>query len=124
MTVLLATTAFKIAVKRDEIEVLQLIGATKWYIRKPFLAEGLLFGFTSGTLGFLLYYGFFAYFQPFLGSYLSGIPRLEFFGLGSWNLFVFTPSFEFIGMTYLMVVIFGMLLGYVGNHLATSKYIK
>ena len=42
MTVLLTTTAFKISVKRDEIEVLRLIGASKWYIRKPFLLEGCL----------------------------------------------------------------------------------
>lgn len=124
MIVLLATTAFKIAVKRDEIEVLQLIGATKSYIRKPFLMEGILFGFTSATLAFLLYYSFFLYFQPFLRSYLGGIPRLTFFSYGWMNLYVFPPTLEYIGMTYIMIVVFGVLLGYIGNHLATSKYIK
>ena len=123
MTVLLATTAFKIAVKRDEIEVLQLIGATKGYVRKPFLAEGVLFGFVSGTLAFLLYYGFFLYFQPFIGSYLGGIPRLEFLDFGWLNLYIFPPSLEYVGLSYLLVILFGVLLGWIGNYLATSKYI-
>ncbi len=122
--VLLATTAFKIAVKRDEIEVLQLIGATKWYIRKPFLSEGLLFGFLSGTLAFVLFYGIFIYFRPFIGSYLSGIPPLSLYGLTWANLYVFPPSMEFIGLSFGLVVFFGMMLGFVGNYLATSKYIK
>lgn len=124
MIVLLATTAFKIAVKRDEIEVLQLIGATKSYIRRPFLAEGILFGFTSATLAFLLYYAMFLYFQPFLRSYLGGIPQLTFFNYGWLNLYVFPPTLEYIGMTYLMIVVFGILLGYIGNYMATSKYIR
>lgn len=124
MTVLLTTTAFKISVKREEIEVLQLIGATKWYIRKPFLLEGMLFGFVSGTIAFVLYYALFLYFQPFLLSYLVGIPRLPFLNFDWLNLFVFPPSLEFVALTYGIVVVFGMMIGLVGNYLATSKYIK
>lgn len=124
MVVLLATTAFKIAIKRDEIEVLQLIGATKGYIRKPFLVEGMLFGWSSATFAFILFYGIFLYFQPFLGSYLSGIPRLAFFNMAHLNLYVFPPTLEYIALTYILVTFFGMMLGYIGNHLATSKYIK
>lgn len=123
MIVLLATTAFKIAVKREEIEVLQLIGASKWYIRKPFLLEGMLFGFISGTSAFLIFYGIFMYFQPFIGSYLSGIPRLAFYNLENMNLYVFPPSLEFIFLAYTLVVVFGMAIGYFGNYIATSKYI-
>lgn len=124
MTVLLTTTAFKISVKREEIEVLQLIGATKWYIRKPFLLEGMLFGFVSGTIAFALYYALFLYFQPFLLSYLAGIPRLPFLNFDWLNLFVFPPSLEFVALTYGIIVVFGMMIGLVGNYLATSKYIK
>ncbi len=124
MTVMLATTAFKIAVKRDEIEVLQLIGASKWYIRKPFLLEGSLFGLVSATLAFGLYYGIFMYFQPFLMSYLSGIPHLAFFDYAWLNLYVFPPTLEYVALTYMLLILFGVILGYIGNFVATSKYIK
>src|SRR3990167_8831220 len=106
--VLLTTAAFKISVKREEIEVLQLIGASQGYVRKPFILEGLFFGFTSGTTAFLIFYGLFAYFNPFLSSYLSGIPRLSFYNLTGYNLYVFPPSLEYIIFSYLITVIFGM----------------
>jgi cell division transport system permease protein len=121
MTVLLTTTAFKISIKREEIEVLQLIGASKWYVRKPFILEGLLFGITSGTVAFLLYYGILLYIQPFLSSYLAGIPRLAFFSFSWMNLYVFPPSLEYIAMTYGMVIFFGMMIGLVGNYMGNFK---
>ena len=78
-TVLVTTTAFKIAVKKDEIEVLQLIGASKVYIRKPFLSEGIFFGWLSATVAFVGYYLIFFLALPSLKSYLTGIPQLSFF---------------------------------------------
>lgn len=45
--------------RREEIEVLELVGATKKYIRLPFVIEGLLLGLVSGiiatTFGFLFF---------------------------------------------------------------------
>lgn len=124
VVVLITTTAFKISVKRDEIEVLQLIGASKWYIRKPFIAEGVFFGFFSGTVAFALFMVIFLYFQPFLTSYLAGIPKLPLYNLGSLNMFVYPPSVEFILLSYVLTIFFGMSIGFVGNYLSTSKYIR
>jgi len=36
--------------RRDEINILRLVGATDWYIKTPFLLEGLMLGFLGGTL--------------------------------------------------------------------------
>ena len=124
VVVLITTTAFKISVKRDEIEVLQLIGASKWYIRKPFIAEGVFFGFFSGTVAFALFMVIFLYFQPFLTSYLAGIPKLPLYNLASLNMFVYPPSLEFILLSYVLTIFFGMSIGFVGNYLSTSKYIR
>lgn len=40
--------------RRDEIEVMKLIGASNSYIRRPFLYTGLWYGFTGGVLACLL----------------------------------------------------------------------
>lgn len=122
--VLMTTTAFKIALKKDEIELLRLLGGSTSYIRKPFLIEGVLFGVASGTLAFALFYLIFLYFYPFLSSYLAGIPSLSFYNLGSLKLYVWPPSAAFIVATYVIVVLFGSLIGFVGNYFSTSKYIK
>lgn len=37
--------------RRREIEVMKLVGATNWFIRLPFMLEGLLQGIVGGALG-------------------------------------------------------------------------
>ncbi|MBN2399577.1 MAG: FtsX-like permease family protein [Candidatus Aminicenantes bacterium] len=36
--------------RRDEINILRLVGASNWYIKTPFLIEGLILGFLGGLL--------------------------------------------------------------------------
>lgn len=120
--VLMTTTAFKIALKKDEIELLRLLGASTSYIRRPFLVEGMAYGLTSGTLAFVLFYLVILYFYNPLSSYLRGIPKLSFYNLGSLNLYVWPPSTAFVVASYVVVVLFGMVIGVVGNYFSTSKY--
>ncbi len=122
--VLMTTTAFKIALKKDEIELQRLLGASTFYIKKPFLYEGVLFGLVSGTLAFAIFYLIYLYFSPFLSSYLSGVPSLSFYNLSNLNLFVWPPSFNFVILSYLVTVIFGVIIGFIGNYFSTSKYIN
>lgn len=122
--VLITTTAFKIALKKDEIELFQLLGASNSYVRRPFLAEGVFFGFLSGTAAFLVYFAFYLYLRIFLVHFLADIPRLSFYNLGQFNLYVWPPSLEFIAFSYFLVILFGMGIGLFGTYLATSKYIK
>lgn len=124
IVVLMATTAFKISVKKDEIEVLQLIGASKGYIRGPFLKEGMLFGLISGTLAFAAHYALLFTALPTMRSYLTGIPNLAFFNLEELGLTVFPPSLNYVAMTYALTVLFGIIIGLIGNYIATSKFIK
>lgn len=39
--------------RRDEIEVLELVGATGWFVRKPFLKEGALMGAVSSVVALM-----------------------------------------------------------------------
>lgn len=122
--VLMTTTAFKIALKKEEIELMQLLGASKAYIRRPYLVEGMFFGLVSGTFAFIIYYGVFFLLSGFLNNYLTGISNLEFYGLGSFGLFVWPPSISFIALSYFITIFFGLVIGLIGNFLSTSKYIE
>ena len=44
----------KIALKKDEIEILQLVGATSSYIKLPFLTEGVIYGLIGALFGVIL----------------------------------------------------------------------
>ncbi|MCR4334894.1 MAG: permease-like cell division protein FtsX [Patescibacteria group bacterium] len=122
--VLMTTTAFKIALKKDEIELMTLLGASKSYVRKPFILEGVFFGVASGTLAFLFFYLIFLYFNTFFKSYLAGIPTLPFYNLGGINIYVWPPSLNFVLLSYFAVILFGAGIGFVGNYISTTKYIK
>src|SRR3990167_6732533 len=52
--ILLTSTGMKIAIKREEIDILKLVGATNWFIKKPFILEGLIYGLFGATLAWLI----------------------------------------------------------------------
>jgi cell division transport system permease protein len=54
-TLLIANTIrLSIFARRREIEVMKLVGATNWFIRGPFMLEGLLCGVTGSVLAVVL----------------------------------------------------------------------
>lgn len=63
--VVLISNTIRLAIyaRRDEVAVMRLVGASNWFIRVPFLAEGLLEGLVGALLGVgsvILLYGFVA----------------------------------------------------------------
>jgi cell division transport system permease protein len=48
------TIRLSIFARRREIEVMRLVGATNWFIRWPFVFEGVIVGFLGGLLAVLL----------------------------------------------------------------------
>ena len=48
------TIRLSIFARRREVEVMKLVGATNWFIRWPFVIEGVIVGFVGGVLAVLL----------------------------------------------------------------------
>ena len=121
--VLTTTTLFKIALKKDEIEILKLLGATNSYIRKPFILEAVFLGLTASTLAFILFLAIFFYLKPFLTSYLLDLPEL-FINLDVFQIQVWPFNALFLTFSYLFISFFGVLIATLATFLATSKYLK
>lgn len=109
--VILVVIGMKIAVRREEIEILRLVGATSWYIRWPFILEGMLYGFLGAVFAWGVSYLLLIYYTPFLSTFLTGIPLL--------------PVSNIL-MLYLLGVLAlgGILIGSIGSLIAVWRYLK
>ncbi|MGE5635548.1 MAG: cell division protein FtsX [Nocardioidaceae bacterium] len=48
------TIRLSVFARRREVEVMKLVGATNWFIRWPFVIEGMIVGFVGGVLAVLM----------------------------------------------------------------------
>lgn len=101
----------KISVKKGDIEIMRLIGATNWYIRWPFIFEGIFYGLVGSFIGWFVATAFLLYATPFLSSFLRGIPILP-----------VSPIFllELLGLELLLASI----LGAFSSFLAVLRFLK
>jgi cell division transport system permease protein len=101
----------KISQKKKDIEIMRLIGAGGWYVRWPFIVEGISYGAVGAILGWGISSGTLWWATPFLTDFLKGIPLFPiplifFFGL--------------LGMEILVAIILGVL----SSFLAVLRYLK
>lgn len=76
LLVVVLITSMRIASKKYETKVMRLIGATKWYIMKPFLVESMLYGTVGAVLSWLTVYILMLYATPAIKSFFGEIELL------------------------------------------------
>lgn len=59
--------------RREEIEIMRLVGASNWYIRGPFVMEGIFYGVIATAIAILVVYLIVLAFGPAVTSYLKDI---------------------------------------------------
>lgn len=121
--VLTTTTMFKVTLKKDEIELLRLLGASDFYIQKPYLAEGIFLGFAASFFSFVLLLAILLYFNPFLSSYLKGIPNLS-ISLVAYNMKIWPINPIFLAIVFVLAFLFGSTISVISSVIATKKYLK
>ena len=98
--------------RRREIEVMKLVGATNWFIRIPFMLEGLI----QGLIGGLLSCGFLVFFNRL---WQNGVVQLQ--GENGFTALVVSDSY--LQLVMLMVVVFGMIAGAIASGVAASRFL-
>ena len=120
--ILMTITHFKVALKKEEIELLRLMGASTGYVRKPFMDQSLFLGFISSTVVYLFFAGILFVIYPSMNGYLSGIQSL-FVDIGPYQLTVWPLSYLYAGGLYILLTGFGMGIAGFATYIATRKYL-
>jgi len=109
-TLLIANTIrLSIFSRRREIEVMKLVGATNWFVRGPFMLEGLICGLAGAAVAIVLL---------FLGKELA-LPTI--LGRIESSSDVEALSFSLISLVLLLV---GLTIGAIGSGLTMRRFLK
>jgi cell division transport system permease protein len=114
-TVLLITITMRMSTRREEIEILDLIGATKSFIRSPIILEAIIYAVVGVFVGWILSFIAVLYSAPTLVSYFGEIPILPKDALGILAIFGTILGIELLG---------GAVLAISGSLLAISRVRK
>lgn len=101
----------KISQKKQDIEIMRLIGAGSWYIRWPFIIEGIFYGSLGAILGWGIAGVALWYATPMLSSFLKGIPIFP------------LPLVFLLGLLGIEIMV-AIVLGAFSSFIAVLRYLK
>jgi cell division transport system permease protein len=69
--VIFNTIRISIYTRRDEVMIMKLVGATNWFIRMPFILEGIFYALVAVLLVIAMIYPVINFIQPSLNNYFQ-----------------------------------------------------
>jgi len=105
------TTRLAIYNTREEIKIQRLVGAGSWFIRGPFLIQGILAGILAALICLALISLATWFLSPRIEVFFPGLNIFEFFSINLWQII-------------LIQFATGILLGIISSFLATRKYLR
>ncbi len=110
LMVISTTIRLTIYARRQEIRIMQLVGATNWFIRIPFVIEGVLGGLAGGAVAVAILLPVYSYVQDYVGQNLQFI-----------DLIYSTETLLIFGVG---LILCGILFGAVGSLMSLHGYLR
>lgn len=109
--IIIMVIGMRIAIRREEISIMSLVGATRWYIAKPFFIEGAIYGVLGASIAVLLVYATLLFYSPNIQEFLGPI-----------QIFPVSPMF----FVYLWAgeALVAAAVGIIGAAIALARYLK
>jgi cell division transport system permease protein len=120
LLIIITVIGMKIALKKDEIDILKLVGASKWYIRMPFILEGGFYGMVGSAVAWIVIFILLIWSRSYILSFLGVVPMIA--GVltnPTANIFIIYSVFSFFA-----TVCLGIILGMAGSLLSVGRYLK
>ncbi|CAM3978925.1 permease-like cell division protein FtsX [Alicyclobacillus pomorum] len=114
MAMFLISNTIKITIfsRRREIEIMKLVGATNWFIRWPFLTEGIIIGVVGAVLPFaIIAYAYHSVYARLGGTFLAVA-------------FPLIPTAQLAQKLALVMFGLGIVIGVWGGIMSVRKFLK
>lgn len=112
LSVLIITNTINMSIfsRRKQINIMKYVGATDWYIRWPFIFEGLIIGLLASLVAWGMVYYLYGLFLGSVGSYSELIGIL--------------PADKAMPVISFVIISGGILLGCLGSILSVKKHLR
>ncbi|MFV0635534.1 permease-like cell division protein FtsX [Mitsuokella sp. WILCCON 0060] len=104
------TIRLTVFARRREIAIMKYVGATDWFIRWPFLLEGVVLGCIGGIIAAVALRSFYAAMAAKIYSTLAFFPLL--------------PQYPFMNYITLAIVGSGIFIGAIGSLISLKRFLK
>jgi cell division transport system permease protein len=111
-TVLIVSNTIRLTVfaRRKEIEIMQMVGAAEWFIRWPFILEGVVQGLAGSLIAAALVGGSYAMVVPRLVETVAFLPVL--------------PAAQLLPQLIPALIVLGIFVGGLGSLVSVNKFLK
>jgi cell division transport system permease protein len=114
ISIIIITNTIRITVnaRKTEINIMKYVGATDWFIRWPFVIEGIIIGLLGGMVpAFICMFGYVRVIDA-----INAIPEL------AW--LAFMPEDEIMIYVFPFSLILGVIIGLLGSITSVKKHLK
>ncbi len=106
------TIKITITARRREIEIMKLVGATNWFVRIPFLLEGMWLGILGSIIPIVVVTVLYAQLHGVVAPKLQG------------EIFQLLDVSPFIYEVDLLILLMGVVIGVWGSFMSVRKFLK
>ncbi len=110
VALMMNTIRLTILARKEEIQVMQLVGASHWFIQWPFVIEGLLIGAASSLVAIFLIFIGREYLINLVQDTISFLPLLS--------------SLKESDRIYMGILLIGVAVGMLGSYYSVKRYLK
>lgn len=104
------TIRLTVFARRKEIAIMKYVGATDWFIRWPFLLEGIVLGFIGGIVSALALRSFYAAMASKIYNTLAFFPLM--------------PQYPFMDYVSIGIIVSGMIIGAIGSTISLRRFLQ
>jgi len=108
------TVTVGISVRREEIAIMKLIGATDFFVRAPFIIEGIMIGIIGSVIPLILLYALYSKMVVYISTKFSFLS----------NMMNFLPADHVFKTLIPVSLLLGVGIGFVGSRITVRKHLK